>query len=160
MNVQEKSDCAVVPVNQPNKERLLSAEAGEERTQTKENIVQSHIRPTQSGERMSQGLRGVRQAARERKQERFTALLHQDHHGGENSVSLSQCLINRHEKFTISRKMLPSLAYKSSLYMFPPLFEAPQTTRAAGCFFESVFVEGPIQKSRLRFKLLRPLNAR
>jgi hypothetical protein len=59
MNVQEKSDCAVVPVNQPNKERLLSAEAGEERTQTKENIVQSHIRPTQSGERMSQGLRGV-----------------------------------------------------------------------------------------------------
>jgi hypothetical protein len=80
--------------------------------------------------------------------------------GDENSVSLSQCLINRHEKFTISRKMLPSLAYKSSLYMFPPLFEAPQTTRAAGCFFESVFVEGPIQKSRLRFKLLRPLNAR
>jgi hypothetical protein len=59
MNVQEKSDCAVVPVNQPNKERLLSAEAGEGRAQTKENIVQSHIRPTQSGERMSQGLRGV-----------------------------------------------------------------------------------------------------
>src|SRR5882762_5792771 len=34
------------------------------------------MRPTQSGKRMSQGLRGVRQAARERKQERFTALLH------------------------------------------------------------------------------------
>jgi RNA-directed DNA polymerase len=75
-NVQEKSDCAVLPVNQPNKERQLSAEAGEGRAQTQENIGQSHMRPTQSGKRMSQGLPGVRQAARERKQERFTALLH------------------------------------------------------------------------------------
>jgi hypothetical protein len=41
-----------------------------------ENTVQSHLRPTQSGKRMSQGLHGVRQAAKERKQERFTALLH------------------------------------------------------------------------------------
>src|SRR5438874_13493397 len=32
--------------------------------------------PTQSGKGMSQGLHGVRQAAKERKQERFTALLH------------------------------------------------------------------------------------
>src|SRR5215510_5896962 len=64
MNVQEKSDCAVVPVNQPNNEGVLSAEVGEGRAQTKENIVQSHMRPTQSGERMSQGLRGVWQAAR------------------------------------------------------------------------------------------------
>jgi RNA-directed DNA polymerase len=77
MNVQEKSDCAVVPVNQPNNEgQQPSAEAGEGRAQTEENIVQSHMRPTQSGKRMSQGLPGVRQAARERKQERFTALLH------------------------------------------------------------------------------------
>src|SRR6266581_2695127 len=74
--VQEKSDCAAIPVNQPNNERQLSAEAGEGRAQTQENTVQSHMRPTQSGKRMSQGLRGVRQAARERKQERFTALLH------------------------------------------------------------------------------------
>ena len=76
MNVREKSDCAVVPVNQPNNEGQPSAEAGEGRAQTQENIVQSHMRPTQSGKRMSQGLRGVRQAAKERKQERFTALLH------------------------------------------------------------------------------------
>ena len=75
-NVQEKSDCAVIPVNQPNKEGQPSAEVGEERAQTQENIVQSCMRPTQSGKRMSQGLRGVRQAASERKQERFTALLH------------------------------------------------------------------------------------
>src|SRR5262245_37937805 len=42
MHVQEKSDCAVVPVNQPNKEGRPSAEAGEGRAQTEENIVQSH----------------------------------------------------------------------------------------------------------------------
>src|ERR1700687_4909603 len=75
-NVPEKSDCAVVPVNQPNKEGQPSAEVGEGRAETKENIVQSHMHPTQSGKRMSQGLDGVRKAARERKQERFTALLH------------------------------------------------------------------------------------
>ena len=74
MHVQEKSDCAVVPVNLSNKEGQPSAEVGEGRAQTKENIVQSHKLPTQSGKGLSQGLRGVRQAARERKQERFTAL--------------------------------------------------------------------------------------
>jgi len=64
VNVQEKSDCAVVPVNQSNNEgQQTSAEAGEGRAQTEENIVQSHMRPTQSGKRMSQGLHGVRQAA-------------------------------------------------------------------------------------------------
>lgn len=43
---------------------------------TKENIVESNTRPTQSGERVSQGLQGVRERARKNKQERFTALLH------------------------------------------------------------------------------------
>jgi len=73
MNVQEKSDCAVIPVNRPNKEARACAEAGEGRAQTKENVVQSHMPPTQSGTRMSQGLDGVRRAALVRKQERFTA---------------------------------------------------------------------------------------
>src|SRR3989442_11676438 len=59
MNVPEKSDCAVVPVNQPNKGGPPSAEAGEGRAQTRENITQSHMHPTQSGKRMSQGLDGV-----------------------------------------------------------------------------------------------------
>jgi RNA-directed DNA polymerase len=75
VNVREKSDCAVVPVNQTNKEERSSAETGEGRAQTEENIDQSRMRPTQSGKRMSQGLDGVRQAARGRKQERFTAPL-------------------------------------------------------------------------------------
>jgi RNA-directed DNA polymerase len=76
MHVSEKSDCAVVPVNQPNKGERSSAEVGEGRARTKENIVRSNTSPTQSGERVSQGLSGVRQAAKERRQERFTALLH------------------------------------------------------------------------------------
>jgi len=59
-NVKEKSDCAVIRVNQPNKGRELSAKAGKGREQTQENIVQSNMRPTQSGKRMSQGLHGVR----------------------------------------------------------------------------------------------------
>jgi retron-type reverse transcriptase len=63
-------------MNQPNKGEAFLAEVGEGRARTKENIVQSNTSPTQSGERVSQGLSGVRQAARERKQERFTALLH------------------------------------------------------------------------------------
>jgi len=76
VHVSEKSDCAVVPVNQPNKGERSSAEVGEGRARTKENIVRSNTSPTQSGERVSQGLSGVRQAAKERRQERFTALLH------------------------------------------------------------------------------------
>jgi RNA-directed DNA polymerase len=76
VNVQEKSDCAVVPVNRPNKEGQLSTEVGEGRAQTEENTVQSRMFPTQCGKRMSLGLDGVRQAASVGKQERFTALLH------------------------------------------------------------------------------------
>jgi RNA-directed DNA polymerase len=74
--VPEKSHCAVVPVNRPNKEAQASAEAGEGRAQMKENTAQFNMQPTQSGKRMSQGLDGVRKAAKERKQERFTSLLH------------------------------------------------------------------------------------
>ena len=38
--------------------------------------MQPNTQPTQSGERVSQGLNGVRERARKNKQERFTALLH------------------------------------------------------------------------------------
>src|SRR5437763_13006795 len=72
VNVQEKSDCAVIPMSRPNKEGQPSAEVGEGRVQAGENIVRSHMPPIQSGTRMSQGLDGVRKAASVRKQERFT----------------------------------------------------------------------------------------
>jgi RNA-directed DNA polymerase len=76
MHVLEKSDCAVVPVNQPNKGRQLPSEAGEGRAQMRENIDQSRMLLTQSREGMFQRLNGVRKAAKGRKQEQFTALLH------------------------------------------------------------------------------------
>jgi ribonucleotide reductase alpha subunit len=71
---REESDCAVVSVKRPNKEAIASAEVVEKRVQTKENDAGPSTSPTQSGVRVSQGLGGVRQAARARKQERFTAL--------------------------------------------------------------------------------------
>jgi hypothetical protein len=76
MYVLEKSHCALVPVNQPNKRANALAEVGEGRAQMKENTAQPSMHPTQSGKRMSQGLDGVRKAARDRRQERFTSLLH------------------------------------------------------------------------------------
>ena len=72
----EKSDHAILPVNLSNKEEQSSAEMEEGRAWAKENIAQSNTSPTQSGKRVSQGLCGVRKAAKARKQERFTALLH------------------------------------------------------------------------------------
>ena len=77
MDASEESDCAIVPVIQPNKEDAYSAEVGEESAWIKENIVRTHTSPTQSGSYfVSQGLSGVRQVAKEKKQERFTVLLH------------------------------------------------------------------------------------
>jgi hypothetical protein len=59
----EESDRAIVSMNQTNKEERSSAEPGEKRARAKENIAQFNTRPTQCGERVSQGLNGVRVAA-------------------------------------------------------------------------------------------------
>jgi hypothetical protein len=65
VHVLEKSDCAVVPVNQPNKVAQAAAEVGEGRVQLKENIGQTHMLLTQSRELcMCQCLDGVRDANR------------------------------------------------------------------------------------------------
>jgi RNA-directed DNA polymerase len=73
---EEESDCATVPMKQPNKAVETAAEVAEGRARTKENDAEPNTSPTQSGARVSQGLSGVRQKAREKKQERFTSLLH------------------------------------------------------------------------------------
>ena len=78
----EESDRAVVPMKEPNKGgpgvKGPNAEVLEGRERTKENISQARTNPTQGGVKrgVSQGLEGVRQAARRRRGERFTALLH------------------------------------------------------------------------------------
>jgi group II intron reverse transcriptase/maturase len=76
MHAMEESDRGEVPMNQPNKGTQAPAEVGEGRPRPKENAEQSHTPPAQNGQRVSQGLNGVRRAARERKQERLTTLLH------------------------------------------------------------------------------------
>src|SRR5580698_703496 len=52
------------------------AESEEGRPLIKENIHRSSTRPTQSGVCVSQGLAGVRKAAREHEEMKFTSLLH------------------------------------------------------------------------------------
>ena len=76
MHVREESDSGIVPMNHSNKEGNLSAENEEGRPLNKENIPQPNTHLTQSGGRVSQGLWGVRKAAREHQEMKFTALLH------------------------------------------------------------------------------------
>ena len=64
------------PMNPSNKDRRPLAESEEGRPSIKENAGQPHTYPTQSGKGVSQGLAGVRKAARENKEMKFTALLH------------------------------------------------------------------------------------
>jgi len=76
MYAGEESDRAVLPMKSPNNEVQASAEVAEGRARTKENIGQSHTSPAQDGRGVSQGLAGVRKVAKERRQEKFTTLLH------------------------------------------------------------------------------------
>ena len=75
-DVPEESHDGIVPMNQSNKDRRPLAEIEEGRPLIKENAGQSSTHPTQSGKGVSQGLAGVRKAAREHKEMKFTALLH------------------------------------------------------------------------------------
>src|SRR5262249_61214844 len=74
--VPEESHDGIVPMNHSNKDKRPLAESEEGRPAIKENACQPHTFPTQSGKGVSQGLAGVRQAARGNKEMKFTALLH------------------------------------------------------------------------------------
>ena len=58
----QESDSGVVSMKGSNKGGPPTAESLEGRPETKENVRQPHMRPTQGGSRMSQGLEGVRRA--------------------------------------------------------------------------------------------------
>ena len=82
-NEQEKSDPSIVakrPANKPQNAEVdlwgSGAESAEPREGTKGNTGEQHTRRTPSRESVSQGLERVREAAKQRKKERFTALLH------------------------------------------------------------------------------------
>src|SRR6201981_2006854 len=76
MHDPEKSDSAVVAGKSPNKAGPPAAGAAEQRAGTKGNADQQSTHRTQTRERVTQALNRVRLAARQRKKERFTALLH------------------------------------------------------------------------------------
>ena len=62
-------------MNHSNKDGKPSAEGDEGRSLIKENTHQSSTHSTQSEARISQGWAGVRKAAKERKEMKFTAVL-------------------------------------------------------------------------------------
>src|SRR3954453_17225254 len=72
----EKSDSAIRARKPANKAGKPAAEWVEQRAGTEGNTGQSCTRRTQSRCSVSQGLDRVRHAARQRKKEKFTALLH------------------------------------------------------------------------------------
>src|SRR5437016_8143245 len=76
MHGREKSDSAIVAGKPTNKAVPTAAEPVEPRAGTKGNASQQSTHRTQGRERVAQALERVRQAARQRKKERFTALLH------------------------------------------------------------------------------------
>jgi RNA-directed DNA polymerase len=63
-------------MNHSNKDKRSSAESEEGRPLIKENAGQPNTYSTQSEKHVSQGLAGVRKAARDNKEMKFTALLH------------------------------------------------------------------------------------
>src|SRR3981189_2966451 len=76
MHGREKSDSAIVAVKPTNKAVPTAAEPVEPRAGAKGSARQQSTHRTQGGERGAQAGERVRQAARQRKRERFTALLH------------------------------------------------------------------------------------
>ena len=76
MNDREKSDPAVVAAKPTNKAGRPAAEPVEPRAGTKGNAGQQSTRRAQNRESVTQALERIREAARQRKKERFTALFH------------------------------------------------------------------------------------
>src|SRR5258708_17039266 len=76
MHVWEESDSGIVPMNHSNKDDNQSTESGEGRPLIKENTHQSSTYPTQSGERVSQGLAGGGEGTKENKRMKVTPFLH------------------------------------------------------------------------------------
>jgi RNA-directed DNA polymerase len=76
MNEREKSDLVIVAKKPVNKAERFAAERVEPRTGAKGNAVQQSTRRAQNRESVSLALERVRQAAKHRKKEKFTALFH------------------------------------------------------------------------------------
>ena len=76
MHGRQKSDLGVVALKLANKPGRPGAESVERRPGAKGNTIELHTHRTQGRAAVSQRLDRVRQAARQRKKERFTSLFH------------------------------------------------------------------------------------
>jgi len=76
MHAGGESDEQVVPAKRSNKGERSPAESVEGSCSTKGNTEEAHTCRTQGREHVSQGLGGVREAARKDKKQKFTAVLH------------------------------------------------------------------------------------
>ena len=76
MHEPEKSDSAIVAGKPTNKVERSAAEPVEPRAEAEGNAIQQSTGRAQSRGTVSQALARIRQAARQRKKEKFTALLH------------------------------------------------------------------------------------
>ena len=76
MHEREKSDPAIVAVKPTNNAERSAAEPVEPRAGAEGNAGQQSTGRAQNRASVSQGLERIRQAARQRKKEKFTALLH------------------------------------------------------------------------------------
>src|SRR5271155_4118271 len=88
MHERKQSDPAIVAAKLPN----ADAEAMEPRAGTKENASQHNTHRTLSRARVTQALERVRQRARQKKKEKFTALLH---HIDPDSLKLAFYVLKR-----------------------------------------------------------------
>ena len=86
MHGREKSDLARVAAKPANNDGRPSAELVERRAGAEGNADQQSTRRAQDRESVSQALERVRQAAKQRRKERFTALFH---------TSTPQCSVPR-----------------------------------------------------------------
>jgi group II intron reverse transcriptase/maturase len=75
-HAREKSDSAIVAEKPTNKVEQSTAEPAEPRAEAEENASQQSTCRAQHRESVSQALGRIRQAARQRKKEKFTALFH------------------------------------------------------------------------------------
>jgi RNA-directed DNA polymerase len=131
MYVSEESHSGVVPMNHSNKDMRSSAESEEGRPLIKENAGQSNTFPTQSGKGVSQGLAGVRKAAREHKEMKFTALLHHL-----NVDLLRESFYSLKRLRSVRSAMNPSVEIDESIFQ-PGLILLPRHPVHSRCCFPS-----------------------
>src|SRR6266566_4951118 len=117
MHEREKSDPVIVAAKPTNKAATAAAEPVEPRTGAEGNASQQSTLRTQGRKRATQALERIRQAARLRKKEKFTALLHH--------VNVD---LLRESFFALERKAAPGvdgLTWKS--------VRRPKPARSRGC---------------------------